>query len=87
MLTLLDGTTIALPLPGRSGGHAEVTEVRHVIKAVRSACADLGIEEQPRWHDVVQTLLDAMAERGVRLSRKELAEAWAQRHAAEPPQE
>ncbi len=85
LLTLLDGTTIALPSPGRAGGQAEVTHVRHVIKAVRAACADLGIAEQPRWHDVVQTLVDALAERGVRLSRKEIAEAWARRHAAEPP--
>lgn len=86
-LTLLDGTTIALPLPGRSGGHAEATEVRHVVKAVRSSCADMGIEEPPRWHDIVQALLDALSERGVRLSRKEVAEAWARRHAAQPPEE
>ncbi len=79
-LTLLDGTTIALPLPGRSGGHAEVTEVRHIIKAVRTACADLGIEDVPRWHDIVQAVIDALRERGVRLSRKEISEAWAQRH-------
>jgi len=86
-LTLLDGTTISLPLPGRGATHAEVTQVRHVVKAVRSACADLGIEEHPRWHDVVQALVDALAERGIKLTRKEVAEAWARRHAAQPPEE
>ncbi len=86
-LTLLDGTTISLPLPGRSASHAEVTLVRHVVKAVRSACADLGIEEHPRWHDVVQALVDALTERGVKLTRKEVAEAWARRHAALPRDE
>jgi len=86
-LTLLDGTTIALPMPARSVAQAEATEVRHVVKAVRSSCADMGIEEPPRWHDVVQALLDALAERSIRLSRKEISEAWARRHAANPTEE
>ena len=66
---------------------AHAAQVRHVVKAVRSSCADMGIEEPPRLHDIVQAMLDALSERGVRLSRKEIAEAWARRHAAEPPEE
>ncbi len=79
-LTFLDGTRIALPASTSATRTPEATEVRHVVKAVRRASADLGLEDAPRWHDVVQTLLDALAVRGVRLTRKEIQEAWAKRH-------
>lgn len=79
-LTLLDGTRVALPSAGRGGRSVDATEVRHVVKAVRRAAADLGLAEAPRWHDVVQIVLDVLAARGVKLTRKEIQEAWAKRH-------
>jgi hypothetical protein len=79
-LTLLDGTRVALPSAGRTGRSLDATEVRHVVKAVRRAAADLGLTEAPRWHDVVQVVLDVLASRGVKLTRKEIQEAWAKRH-------
>ena len=41
-----------------------------------SAGADAGIEGPPTWHDVVQIVLEALAGRGVKLTRKEIAEAY-----------
>jgi type IV pilus assembly protein PilB len=79
-LTLLDGTRVALPAAGRGGRSLDATEVRHIVKAVRRAAADLGLAEAPRWHDVVQVVLDVLASRGVKLSRKEIQEAWAKRY-------
>jgi type IV pilus assembly protein PilB len=79
-LTLLDGTKIALPQAGRAAGSGEVREVRHVVKAVRAASNDLGLEAPPRWHDLVQVLIDALSARGMHFTRKEVAEAWAKRH-------
>lgn len=78
-LTLLDGTQVALPGGGGKLASQELSEVRHAIKAVRAAAANLGIEGAPRWHDIVQALIDAMAARGIKLARKEVAEAWARR--------
>lgn len=74
-VTLLDGTTVSLPSKHRRFAQ-EATQVRHVVKAVRAANADLGLEAAPRWHDIVQTLLDALEARGVRLTRKEIQDAW-----------
>jgi hypothetical protein len=53
-----------------------VSEVRHVIRAIRAVNADAGVEDAPKWHDVLQAVLDAAAARGVQLTRKDVAEAW-----------
>jgi hypothetical protein len=58
----------------------EAVEVRHVIRAIRAANADAGIERPPAWHDVVQVLLDALAARGLKLTRREIAQAWLAMH-------
>lgn len=76
MLTLLDGTQIKLPTAKAPREASDVRTVRHVVKAIRAARAQLPSEDSPRWHDIVQALLDAAEARGVRLTRRELAEAW-----------
>ena len=83
-LTLLDGTTISLPKNPGKRLVQDATEVRHVVKAVRAANADLGIEGAPRWHDVVQVLLDVLHARGFRITRKEVHEAWLRARQVEP---
>jgi type IV pilus assembly protein PilB len=83
-LTLLDGTTISLPKNPAKRLVQDATEVRHVVKAVRAANADLGIEGAPRWHDVVQVLLDVLHARGFRITRKEVHEAWLRARQVEP---
>jgi type IV pilus assembly protein PilB len=75
-LTLLDGTTLALPKTGNRRLSQDASEVRHIVKTVRAANADLGIEGAPRWHDIVQIMLDALHARGIKLTRKEIHEAW-----------
>jgi type IV pilus assembly protein PilB len=75
-LTLLDGTTVALPKRPDRRFAQQVSEVRHVIKAVRRANADMGLEGAPRWHDIVQVVLDAMHAKGVKLSRRDIQDAW-----------
>ncbi len=75
-LTFLDGTQIALPASRSKRFAQEVVEVRQVVRAIRAASADAGIEGPPTWHDVVQILLEALAVRGVRLTRKDIAEAY-----------
>ena len=76
MLTLLDGTQIALPSTRYKGDAPEIRAVRHVIKAIRATGAAEGTDEALRWHDIVQTVIDAAAMRGVRLTREEITEAW-----------
>lgn len=77
-LTLLDGTRIALPSTRYRGDAQEIRAVRHVIKAIRSTTEAAGEpqDEVLRWHDIVQTLLDAAAARGVKLTREEIGDAW-----------
>lgn len=75
-LTLLDGTTVALPKKPDRRFAQQVAEVRHVIKAVRRANADMGLEGAPRWHDIVQVVLDAVHAKGVKLSRRDIQDAW-----------
>lgn len=76
VLTLLDGTRVAVPPTGPQRFAQDVTAVRHVIRAIRAASADAGIEQAPTWHEVVQVLLDAVHARGFRLSRKDVGEAF-----------
>jgi type IV pilus assembly protein PilB len=76
VLTLLDGTRVAVPPTGAQRFAQDVTEVRHVIRAIRAASADAGIDQAPTWHEVVQVLLDALHARGFRLSRKDIGEAF-----------
>jgi type IV pilus assembly protein PilB len=83
-LTLLDGTTISLPKNPAKRLVQDATEVRHVVKAVRAANADLGIEGAPRWHDVVQVVLDVLHARGMRITRKEIHEAWLRARQIDP---
>jgi type IV pilus assembly protein PilB len=75
-LTFLDGTTVAVPKRQNQRLAREILEVRHVIKAVRRANADMGIEGSPRWHDIVQVMLDALQSKGVKLTRREIEDAW-----------
>ncbi len=74
-LTLLDGTRIQLPSAKRAQAAQSITKVRHVVKAVSAASAELG-GGPLRWHDILQAVLDAAATRGVTLTRSEVAEAW-----------
>jgi hypothetical protein len=83
-LTLLDGTTISLPKNPSKRLVQDATEVRHVVKAVRAANADLGVEGAPRWHDIVQVLLDVLHARGLRITRKEVHEAWLRARQVDP---
>ena len=78
MLTLLDGTQIALPSTRYKGDTPDIRAVRHVIKAIRGTrTADAeDPDEALRWHDILQTVLDAAATRGVRLTRDEIIDAW-----------
>ncbi|MFT3922639.1 MAG: hypothetical protein QM778_08910 [Myxococcales bacterium] len=75
-LTLLDGTQVAIPNSRSKRFAQEILEVRQVVRAIRAASADAGIEDPPTWHDVVQIVLDALAAKGVRLTRKDVAEAY-----------
>jgi type IV pilus assembly protein PilB len=75
-LTFLDGTTVAVPKRQNRRVAREISEVRHVVKAVRRANADMGVEGSPRWHDIVQVLLDTLQAKGVKLTRREIQEAW-----------
>ena len=75
-LTLLDGTRIHLPSGKKTGSAQTIGNVRHVVKAVSAASADLGTGGPLRWHDIVQALIDAASARGVTLTRKEVADAW-----------
>jgi hypothetical protein len=75
-LTLLDGTRIKLPSNKKGGAAQNITRVRHVVKAVSAASAELGAGHALRWHDIVQALIDAATTRGVILTRKELGQAW-----------
>jgi type IV pilus assembly protein PilB len=74
-LTLLDGTRIQLPSAKRTQAAQQITKVRHVVKAVSAASAELGAGPL-RWHDILQAVLDAAAARGVTLTRTEVADAW-----------
>jgi type IV pilus assembly protein PilB len=74
-LTLLDGTRIQLPSAKRAQAAQAITKVRHVVKAVSAASAEIGAGPL-RWHDILQAVLDAAAARGVTLTRNEVAEAW-----------
>jgi hypothetical protein len=77
MLTLLDGTQIALPSTRYKADVPEIRSVRHVIKAIRATPTE---SDQPdealRWHDILQAVIDATAMRGVRLTRDEIIAAW-----------
>jgi hypothetical protein len=75
-LTLLDGTRIHLPSGKKTGASHTIGNVRHVVKAVSAASAELGTGGPLRWHDIVQALIDAASARGVTLTRKEVADAW-----------
>jgi type IV pilus assembly protein PilB len=75
-LTFLDGTTVAVPKRQKGRVTREISEVRHVVKAVRRANADMGVEGSPRWHDIVQVLLDTLQAKGVKLTRREIQDAW-----------
>jgi hypothetical protein len=75
-LTLLDGTQIKLPSGKAAVDANEVRAVRHVVKAIRSASGEQNAEDPLSWHDIVQVLLDAIEARSIRLSRKEIADAW-----------
>jgi hypothetical protein len=80
-LTLLDGTQVKLPSARKAAPSQDIRAVRHVVKAIRSARADLQSEDPLRWHDIVQSILDALEIRGIRLTRSEIAEAWQQQKA------
>jgi hypothetical protein len=75
-LTLLDGTRIQLPSNRKAPAAQAATKVRHVVKAVSAASAELGAPSSLRWHDIVQAVIDAAAVRGVSLTRREIGEAW-----------
>ncbi len=75
-LTLLDGTQIKLPTPRGAREAPTVTTVRQVIRAIRGARSEAGSDEPMRWHDIVQTVLDTLDARGIRLTRQELMDAW-----------
>jgi type IV pilus assembly protein PilB len=80
-LTLLDGTRIQLPSAKRANTSQPATQVRHVVKAVSAASVESGNTGPVRWHDIVQALIDAIAARGVTLTRREIADAWLQARA------
>jgi|GEM_PF-2673693 len=75
-LTLLDGTQVAIPTSRSKRFAQEIVEVRQVVRAIRAASADAGIEDPPTWHDVMQIVLEALTAKGVRLTRKDIAEAY-----------
>ena len=75
-LTLLDGTQIKLPTASTHREAPEVRMVRHLVKAIRTAKNESGAEDPVRWHDIAQAILDSLETRGVRLTRKEVADAW-----------
>jgi type IV pilus assembly protein PilB len=83
-LTLLDGTKVKLPTSRKQAPNPDVRAVRHIVKAIRTARADLQSEDPLRWHDIVQAVIDALEIRGVRLTRKEIADAW-QEQKRRPP--
>jgi type IV pilus assembly protein PilB len=83
-LTLLDGTQVKLPSSRKQAPNPDVRAVRHVVKAIRTARADLQSEEALRWHDIVQAVIDALEIRGVRLTRREIADAWQQAKRKQP---
>jgi hypothetical protein len=83
-LTLLDGTRVKLPSNKKAATAHAASKVRHVVKAVSAASAELGASAGPlRWHDIVQAVIDAAAARGVTLSRKEIGDAWKEARAHE----
>jgi hypothetical protein len=84
-LTLLDGTQIKLPTVSTHRESPEVRAVRHLVKAIRSAKTDQGSDDPVKWHDIAQAVLDSLEIRGVRLTRKEVADAWL-RHRAKREQ-
>jgi len=51
-----------------------------VVRAIRAANADGGIDEAPTWHALVKVVLEAAAARGTALTRKEVSEAWLRLH-------
>lgn len=75
-LTLLDGTEVTLPVSRTKAFSKNITEVRQVVRAIRSASVDAGVEVPPTWHEVVDVVLQAFAAKGVKLTRKELADAY-----------
>lgn len=82
MLTLLDGTQIALPSTRYTGDAPEVRAVRHVIKAIRATRGEGDPpDEALRWHDILQAVIDAAAARGVRLTHDEVSDAWRKQRA------
>ncbi len=83
-LTLLDGTQVKLPTSRKQSPSQDVRAVRHVVKAIRTARADLHSEDPLRWHDIVQAVIEALEIRGVRLTRKEIAEAWQEQRRKQP---
>jgi hypothetical protein len=76
MLTLLDGTQIALPSTRYKGDAPDVRTVRQLIRAIRGGSDSASPDDALRWHDIVQAVLDAAAMRGVRLTRDEIGDAW-----------
>jgi type IV pilus assembly protein PilB len=76
VLTLLDGTRLAVTPTGSKRFAQEATEVRHVVRTIRAVSADAGIEQAPTWHEVAQIILDAARARGTKLTRKDIAEAY-----------
>jgi Type II secretion system (T2SS), protein E, N-terminal domain len=85
-LTLLDGTQVKLPSARKAAPSQDVRAVRHIVKAIRAARAELQSEDPLRWHDMIQAVLEALEIRGVRLTRKEIADAWlANRQKREQP--
>lgn len=78
-LTLLDGTTLSLPAPGASQAVQDVRHVRDVIRAIVAADRERGDDRSPRWEDVVDMLIDLARDRGVLLTRKDVADAWLRR--------
>ncbi len=83
MLTLLDGTQIALPSTRYTGDAPEIRAVRHVIKAIRATRGegDAPADDTLRWHDILQAVIDAAAARGVRLTQDEVSDAWRKQRA------
>jgi type IV pilus assembly protein PilB len=75
-LTLLDGTQIQLPTGKAKRTAPEVSAVRHVVKAIRSARTEAAPEEVLRWHDIVQVVLEAFEAKGMRITRQEIGDAW-----------
>ena len=81
MLTLLDGTQIALPSTRYTGDAPDIRAVRHVIKAIRAAREEGEAADELRWHDILQAVIDAAGARGVRLTQQEVSEAWRKQRA------